>query len=182
MPNTPEDGGPHRDVSRGTPAQAADSGRELHEASRLLRRILVLNDKVEFHTREQLGTSDTDLQAMQMLMHHGQLTPKQLAGQLHLSAAATTTVIDRLVNRGHAERTPHPEDRRRTLIRPLPDAAGEITRLIRPMIDNADEVVWSMEKAEQSAVLDYLSGIIGTMEAFIARLETFDGQDQSTGE
>lgn len=151
----------------------------LHEASLLLRKILVLNDRVEFHTRTHLDTSETDLQAMQLLMNSGELTPTQLAERLHLSAAAVTTVIDRLVHRGHAERVPHPGDRRRTLIRPIPAAAGRIMALIRPMIERSDQVAHQLEPAAQEAVVDYLAGIIDSMEQFVQDLTARTDADPS---
>lgn len=162
-----------KNLRRGQEQQA-----NLHEASLLLRKIMVLNDRVEFHTRTHLDTSDTDLQAMQLLMNSGELTPTQLAQRLHLSAAAVTTVIDRLVQRHHAERVPHPGDRRRTLIRPIPAAAGKIMALIRPMIEDSDQVAQRMDPAAQEAVVDYLAGIIDSMERFVEDLSQRTEPDQ----
>lgn len=144
----------------------------MHKASILLRQILVLNDAVEFHTRRCLNTNDTDLQAMQLLMYQGSMTPTELARRLHLSAAATTTVIDRLVRREHAERVLHPDDRRRTLIRPVPSAAAEVMELILPMISESDAVIQSMSPAEQDAVVRYLEGVGDSMRSFIGDLQT----------
>lgn len=165
---------------RGEPGWGRDQYVGLHQASLLLRRILVLNDRVEFHTRTHLETSDTDLQAMQLLMNSGELTPTQLAQRLHLSTAAVTTVIDRLVQRGHAERVPHPGDRRRTLIRPIPAAAGKVMALIRPMIEDTDQVAQRMDPTEQDAVVDYLAGVIDSMERFVGDLAQRTEPDQST--
>lgn len=168
--HTPDDGRPE-------PSQPGQSSHApLHEASRLLRRVLVLNDAVEYLARTQLETNDTDLQAMQILMNQGELTPTQLSEQLHLSAAATTTVIDRLVRRKHAERVPHPADRRRILIRPLPAAAEKVMNVIWPMILRTDEVVHDMSAPEQTAVTDYLRGVVAAMETFIDTVP-----DQATG-
>lgn len=143
----------------------------VHPASVLLRQILVLNDVVEFHTRRCLNTNETDLQAMQLLMQQGSMTPSELAERLHLSAAAITTVIDRLVRRGHAERVVHPADRRRALIRPIPAAAAEVMELILPMIENSDAVVQEMTPQEQSVVVRYLDGVAGSMRSFIGDLQ-----------
>lgn len=143
----------------------------MHEASVLLRQILVLNDAVEFHLRRCLNTNDTDLQAMQLLMQQGSMTPTELAKRLHLSAAATTTVVDRLVRREHAERVLHPDDRRRTLIRPLPAATAEVMELILPMITDSDAVIREMSPQEQEVVVRYLDGVGGSMRSFIGSLQ-----------
>lgn len=142
----------------------------VHPASVLLRQIFVLNDAVEFHIRRHLNTNETDLQAMQLLMRHGKMTPTQLSEQLHLTAAATTTVIDRLVRREHACRVPHPEDRRRTLIKPIPDASEQVMGLILPMIRDADSRVRTMPDEAQEAVIEYLEGVSDSMQAFIDHL------------
>lgn len=149
----------------------------VHPASVLLRQILVLNDTVEFHTRRHLHTNETDLQAMQLLMRHGSMTPTQLAEYLHLTAAATTTVIDRMVRRGHAHRVPHPQDRRRTLIEPIPHASEQVMELIRPMIEGADAVVRAMPEESQQAVVDYLAGVSESMRDFIAHLTGLPVED-----
>ena len=47
-------------------------------------------------------------------------TPAQLADDCHVTRAAMTSRIDRLVERGHVTREVDPVDRRRVLIRPTP--------------------------------------------------------------
>lgn len=143
-----------------------------HAASVLLRRVLVLNEVLEFQVRRRVDTSETDLQAMQHLMRHRQMTPTALAEALHLSTAATTTVIDRLVRRGHAERGRHPADRRRTLITPEPDAMESVMSILRPMIDDSEVLLHAMSPEAQDAVVDYLEGVVSAMVALISRLES----------
>jgi DNA-binding MarR family transcriptional regulator len=147
------------------------NGAALHRASALLRQVLVLNEELEHRVRRQLDTSETDLRAMQHLMRRRQMTPTELAEALHLSTAATTTVIDRLVRRGHAIRTPHPDDRRRTLIRPERAAADRVMAVLRPLIQETDAVVQEMPSSARQAVVDYLESVIGAMRSTISRLQ-----------
>ncbi|GAA4283624.1 hypothetical protein GCM10022261_11550 [Brevibacterium daeguense] len=147
-------------------------GLALHRASVLLRQVLVLNEEVEHRLQRQIDTSETDLRAMQHLMRQRQMTPTELAEALRLSTAATTTVIDRLVRRGHAVRAPHPADRRRTLIRPDRAAADRVMSVVRPLISETDSVVQEMPPPAQQAVVDYLEGVIAAMRSTISRLQS----------
>lgn len=142
----------------------------MHRASVLLREVLVLNEVVEFEMRKHLDTSETDFQAMQHLMRHGQMSPSELADALHVTPAAATTVIDRLVRRRHAERVPHPADRRRTVITPVPEAVTRAMRTLRPMIDETDAAIRRMPPKAQQAVVDYLESVIASMQGLVSDL------------
>lgn len=142
----------------------------MHRASVLLREVLVLNEVVEFEMRKHLDTSETDFQAMQHLMRHGQMSPSELAEALHLTPAAATTVIDRLVHRRHAERAPHPADRRRTLIKPVPEAVNRVMGTLRPMIYETDAAIRQMPPEAQQAVVDYLENVIMSMQGLVSDL------------
>ncbi|MGM0930066.1 MAG: MarR family winged helix-turn-helix transcriptional regulator [Actinomycetota bacterium] len=142
----------------------------MHDASVLMRKVLVLNDVVEYQMRRVMGTNETDFQAMQHLMTKGPMTPSQLADALHITTAAVTTVVDRLVRADHARRTPHPLDRRSMLIEPKPHAAVQVMSKLMPMIRQTDQLVREMEPAQQEAVVTYLAGVVQAMEQRIAEL------------
>lgn len=150
---------------------------EAHRASVLTRDLLVLGKSVSFHLRRRMRTSETDFEAMQHLMRRGELTHTQLAQELHLSTAATTTVVDRLVRRGHAERVPDPADRRKSLIRPLSHAARALMDELRPMISQSDAVVKAMPAEGQEAVVEYLESVMAAMRTLVARYEDEEGDD-----
>ncbi|MGO1972150.1 MAG: MarR family winged helix-turn-helix transcriptional regulator [Propionibacteriaceae bacterium] len=148
----------------------------MHRATVLLRDVLVLNDEVEFEMRKHLDTSETDFQAMQHLMRRGQMKPTELADALHVTSAGATTVIDRLVRRGHAERVPHPGDRRSVLIKPKEDATQSAMSVLRPMIDVTDAAVRQMPVEAQGAVVDYLESVVASMRDLLSEL----GSDPSS--
>jgi DNA-binding MarR family transcriptional regulator len=68
----------------------------------------------------------------------GALRMSDIADRLVLSRGGTTKVIDRLEDRGLAERIPDPGDRRATLVRITP-AGTEALAAARPVVD---EVLW----------------------------------------
>jgi DNA-binding MarR family transcriptional regulator len=74
------------------------------------------------------------------------VTPKQAGEYLELSTGAMTSLVDRMVDRGHLERRPNPDDRRSVLLHLTPSGesvAQEIgavyTSAFRETIDPADQ-------------------------------------------
>ncbi|MBG0740191.1 MarR family transcriptional regulator [Paeniglutamicibacter antarcticus] len=149
----------------GQGAQARTRG---PEASRLMRRILVLNHEVEKQLGRELTVNSTDLDVMQHLMQSGPLSPSTLAQLLGISTAAVTVAIDRLVKRGHVSRQPHPTDRRRLLVVPAPDSTRRAMANLLPMIREVDALITAYTQDEQSAITDYLAKTVDILERKVA--------------
>ena len=145
--------------------------RQMHQASVLLRKVLVLNEVMEYQMRRDMKINETDFQAMQHLLKHGSMTPGALAAALHLTSAATTTVVDRLVRAGHAQRAPHPSDRRRWLVEPTPESAREAMARLMPMVIEADDLVQAMDGPGQEYVVSYLQGVVAAVERRIGEMD-----------
>ncbi|MDO5754226.1 MarR family winged helix-turn-helix transcriptional regulator [Arthrobacter sp.] len=149
----------------------SDERPRMHPASVLLRQILELNEVMEFAMRREMSLNETDFQAMQHLIKHRSMSPGELAQFLHLTAAATTTVIDRLVRRGHITRTPHPTDRRRLLISPSAESVKDTMARLMPMILEVDAKVRSYDDSGQEAIVDFLASVASSMHQRAAALE-----------
>ena len=148
------------------------AGASMHEASVLVRQILVLNETMEFMMRREMNINETDFQAMTHLIKARSMTPGNLAQQLHLTPAATTTVIDRLVAKGHATRTPHPTDRRRWVITPSKKSVQSAMEKLMPMILDVDSKVRSYNDAQQTVIVDFLGSVVTAMNHRAAALES----------
>lgn len=143
----------------------------MHPASILVRDVLVLNETMEFIMRREMDINETDFQAMQHLLKLRSMSPGELAQMLHLTPAATTTVIDRLVTKGHVHRTPHPTDRRRWVISPSEESVKSAMEMLMPMILDVDRAVRGYGEHEQRVIVDFLSGVVQSMSVRIAVLE-----------
>lgn len=143
-----------------------------HRASKLLHAVLMLNDALENAMCRHLKINETDLQALRHLMLGDPMTPSELAARLHISTAATTAVIDRMSERGHVLRTPHPNDRRSLLIRPSPEATMQTLATLRPLFSDAERCITDMAPAAQDSVVAYLENILDAMNAQIESLYT----------
>ncbi len=147
---------------------------QMHPATVLIREILVLNEVMEYIMRRQMDLNDTDFQALQNLMTNHTMSPGELAQSLHLTAAATTTVIDRLVRKGHVRRDPHPTDRRRWLVSPSEESIRKTMAKLMPMILEVDTKVRNYDDAGQDAIVDFLESIVAYMNE---RAQTLERED-----
>lgn len=88
---------------------------------RLLRQLTVETDRFVEIFGEKQRMHRTDLNALAVIMDarwtDEPMSPTRLAEALHLSASATTSVLDRLEASGHVERARHPHDRRKVELR-----------------------------------------------------------------
>ena len=94
---------------------------EQHEASeeavRSLRALILAGERYRQVLSDYVSLGVTDTQALSYLTVHGDRGQNELAADLGLSSSAATALVDRLEREGIAERYPHPNDRRRTLVR-----------------------------------------------------------------
>ena len=134
-----------------------------------LRAIQQLNDEFARHLRASLAVNATDLDAMQHLIEAGSLSPGDLAKRLSLSSAAVTTVVDRLESAGHADRQPHPTDRRALRVVPSRGSVGRALGEVIPMAANLDAVLDAFSDDEQASISRYLSAVI---DAYREHLDT----------
>lgn len=108
--------------NRPRPATASDgvdqaSGDDL--SARFLtaiRRHQNASDMVDEAVAELLGINLTDARCLDIIDQNGPMTPSALAAESGLSAAAVTTVVDRLEKSGYALRKPDAVDRRRVQV------------------------------------------------------------------
>ncbi|RYZ26112.1 MAG: MarR family transcriptional regulator [Propionibacteriaceae bacterium] len=90
---------------------------DLDHAVRHLRRLIVAAEHYRQSVSVAIGLGATESQAVSALALHGERGQSELARDLQLTSSASTALVDRLERQGVAERTRHPRDRRRTIVR-----------------------------------------------------------------
>ena len=112
-------------------------------------------DAVDAAAALVFGVNRTDLRLLGAV-RDGALTAGQVAEALHLSPAATTTAIQRLVARGHLTRDPDPADRRRAVVTLTPSARELADRIYGPVGEAGVAAMqrWSAEELE--LIADFL--------------------------
>lgn len=144
--------------SRFRPDFVSPQGREL-------RRVVRVNDDIGYQVRRIMGLKETDYHAMAILMRDP-MGPTALARALHITSAAATAVVDRLVRAGHAVREPHPDDRRRMIIRAVDASRATTMEHVYPMMSLVEEELEKLDERGRAAVLTFLAGTATSLETY----------------
>ena len=130
-----------------------ESNREL---GRLLRQLIVENDRFAEVFAEAHGMHRTDVNALIVIMdshRRGEpVSPTSLARALQLSAPATTALLNRLEAAGHVTRDRDPADRRRVGLAMASTAMALGEQFFRPLADELSRA-WSDYTDEQLATV-----------------------------
>ncbi len=129
-------------------------------ATRLLRETLDATEEYREALQRDLTVNSTDLLAMQHLLTAGPMGPTELSRRLGISAASTTTAVDRLVEVGHVIRQPHPTDRRGIVIVPTDASRAHAWELLTPMLADVDGALDAFSEPEREIIAAYLQRII----------------------
>jgi DNA-binding MarR family transcriptional regulator len=141
------------------PASAFADGWEQTGSLRALREAVERGARLRHVIARRAGLSESDLVAMEHLMSEP-LGPAELARILDVSTAASTGLVDRLVQRGHVQRRPHELDRRRTQVEVTPDGREEVLAHLLPMFRALDELDRGFTAEERAVVERYLRGVV----------------------
>ncbi|MGB0100411.1 MAG: MarR family transcriptional regulator [Nocardioides sp.] len=132
-----------------------------------LREVIETGSRLRHLIARRAGLSESHLVAMEHLMR-GPLGPGDLARILDVTTAASTGVVDRLVEHGHVERHPHERDRRRTQVEVTPAGREDVLGHLLPMFVALDRLDRSFDDHERAVVERYLRGVIAAFDALAA--------------
>ncbi|MGW3290144.1 MarR family winged helix-turn-helix transcriptional regulator [Streptomyces sp. NPDC001002] len=114
-------------------------------------------DDYDRETARLLGVNETDLRCLELLLGAGELSPRELSTRLGLTTGSVTAMLDRLEHLGLLNRTPHPVDRRKTVVRVTPEGARRCYELIAPHIEDSTKEISAKYSVEQlQVVMDFL--------------------------
>lgn len=139
------------------PASRFADGWEQTGSLLALREAVSAGNRVRHVIARRAGLSETDLVAMEHLLREP-AGPGELARRLDMTTAAATGLVDRLVGRGHVERHPHEQDRRRTTVEVTPSGREEVLAHLLPMFVALDRLDRSFTPEERAVVERYLRG------------------------
>ncbi|WP_448608551.1 MarR family transcriptional regulator [Geodermatophilus sp. URMC 60] len=115
------------------------------------------------------GLSATDVRALVCLLDRERAgapaSPTWLAGQLRVTTASVTALLDRLERAGHVRRAPRGDDRRRVDVL-VQDSAKDLGwAFFEPLID-ATAAVLARRSADERAVIDaFLDDLVAAVAA-----------------
>jgi len=145
------------------PPPAVDCGRDMAAAMLLFHHAIA----------ERLGLNATDHKCLELLCQHGVGTAGDLAEWTGLTTGAITGLIDRLEQRGFVCRQPHPTDRRKIVVRPVPERLPEIGALFRSFAHSMGALMRRYSPEQLATIQDFL-----VRAAEVARRETRKLRDE----
>lgn len=110
-----------------------------------------LADLLDFHI--------TDHRCMHFIHTHGAMPAGRLAELTGLTTAAVTGIIDRLEKAGYVRRANDPNDRRRTIVEPVPNKKLErkLEEIFTPFHEKMHRLLSSYSDKELAFLLDVMS-------------------------
>ena len=129
-----------------------------------LQELVDVAGQVPHDVARRAGLSVSELHSLRHLMA-SPMGPVELAKALNITSAASSGVVDRLVARGHAERHPHAQDKRRTEVVVTESGRREVFALLAPMFARLAEIDAGLADEERVVVERYLRGAIEAMRA-----------------
>jgi DNA-binding MarR family transcriptional regulator len=81
-----------------------------------VRALILAAEEYQYAFARRVGIGMRDASALGHLFHTGPQNPSQIAVRLNLTPASVTALADRLDAAGYVSRTPHPRDRRQSVL------------------------------------------------------------------
>lgn len=131
-------------------------------------------DDFDRETARLLNINQTDLRCLEILLQDlSQAAPTELASRLGLTTGSVTPMLDRLERRGYLTRSPHPTDRRKTIVQATPKAVHDANALVAPLVTEAAETLLGRYTvAEIELLIDFTRRAEQLQQRHTARLRT----------
>jgi DNA-binding MarR family transcriptional regulator len=130
-----------------------------------------ISEAFDERVASDLGINRTDLRCLDILDQRGPLTAGQLAGAMHLSSGAITTLVDRLERAGYARRSRDTADRRRVLIELSPETRKLSTAYYEPLFKGTTRLLENHTAAELELMINFLEKGRELVEQELRKLE-----------
>jgi DNA-binding MarR family transcriptional regulator len=121
---------------------------------------------------DRLGLNPTDHKCLDLLHAAADPTAGDLAEWTGLTTGAVTGVIDRLEQRGFVRREAHPKDRRKVIIRTIPDRYEEVARLFSGLAEKMGKLSAGYSEAELATITDHMARSAEIFRSETQRLRT----------
>jgi DNA-binding MarR family transcriptional regulator len=131
---------------------------------------------------ERLGLHPTDWECVTHLVdaEEGSMTAGQLAQLTGLTTGAITGVVDRLEAAGYARRDRDPDDRRRVIVRLVPERFAAVAPLFMPMLADFTSLHAGYTDEQLALIREVLSGAAQIMRRHALRIRSGDADETAT--
>lgn len=105
----------------------------------------------------RFGLSESDVDALELLIDTGAATAGRLAELMGLTTGAVTRVIDRLEQAGYVRRIPDPTDRRRVIVELVPEKMAAVEATMARFGEKSAVELDRYSDAELAVINDFLT-------------------------
>ena len=105
----------------------------------------------------RFGLSESDVEAIEVLLDTGAATAGRLSELMGLSSGAVTRVIDRLEQAGYVRRVTDPADRRRVVVELVPEKMTEMEATMARFGEKSATEISRYSDAELAVINDFLT-------------------------
>lgn len=140
-------------------------GCRVREIAGLVRSLFLTSDEYRHAFARRTGIGMTDATALGHLYHDGPQNLGQVAGRLNLTPGAVTALADRMAAAGYLARTPHPNDRRQSLIGLTPSGNRLMKHAYDSFAADIDRAVADAQPAHRRELCILLSRITAILQA-----------------
>jgi len=105
---------------------------------------------------DKLGLNATDHKCLDFLNRSGPVTAGQLAQLTGLTTGSITSVIDRLETSGYVIRDKDPKDRRRVMIKVVPEEMEKISPMFQSIFESTLKILSQYNEKETKRILDFI--------------------------
>lgn len=151
---------------RGTTRPDLPGGMRDSATLALLRELTRLSEQVAPSVARRAGLTHNELRALENLMDQP-MGPGELGRVLGVSSAAASGIIDRLETRGHAQRTSHASDGRRTSVTISESGRAEVVGHLMPMFRELAELDRDLSDGDREAVDRFLTGAVRALRTLV---------------
>src|SRR5579875_2881019 len=147
------------------------------ELGELVRAYQAAVDDFDREMARLLGVNETDMRCLELLLQDlPDAAPSELAARLGITSGSVTTMLDRLERGGLITRSPHPSDRRKTIIRASALAAERAQALLAPLLSDGSRELLPRYSSEQLEIIaDFLRRARDLQQRHVDRLRAIAG-------
>ena len=147
------------EAMRATPERRHELAEEI--VGRLVRRHSTAAVLLHHAVAESLGLGPTDHKCLDLLRERGAMTGSALAAITGLTSGAISGVVARLERAGYLRREPDPHDRRKQILRPVPERLRDLQEIFDPIREDAAALLDGFDAHQLAAIAEFLARSTG---------------------
>ncbi len=127
---------------------------------------------------ESVGMHMTDMECLDFLEEAGPTTAGHLARVTGLTTGAITSVIDRLERAGFVRREANGKDRRKVIIRLIPEKAKTVDPIYESFVEEVQKVLSCYSDGDLEIILDYYRRLTAVYYCEIEKMQPSKKSDR----